>query len=147
MEITFINETKNSLWDGFEEKLEPLLRKTLKLTNQDENVSVSIVVMSDEMIRQYNKDYRNIDRSTDVLSFVDGSVVEDVRSLGDIMIASETCQAQAEAYGHSLEREFLFLTVHGYLHLLGYDHMNETEEREMIDLQKEILDGFAERFD
>ncbi len=145
MEITFINQIEEARYDSFEEKLKPLLEKTLKLTGFKDNVSLSIVVVDDETIHNYNKEFRNIDRSTDVLSFVDGTEIEGAISLGDIIVSSETCERQAQEYNHSLEREFLFLVVHGYLHLLGYDHMNDEDERVMINLQKEILDGFADR--
>lgn len=147
MDITFVNQTKDDAFDGFEKYLKPLLKKTLNKTNFDISANVSIVLMDDASIKTYNKTYRNIDRTTDVLSFVDGETFEGVVSLGDILISTETCKKQAEAYGHSLKREFLFLVTHGYLHLLGYDHMNEEDEKEMLDLQKEILDDVVKRSD
>lgn len=147
MEITYINQTEETVWDAFENKLAPLLEKTLEITDNKMKVDVSIVLVDDETIHQYNKDFRNIDRPTDVLSFVDGSEFEGIVSLGDIIVSTETCSRQAEEYGHGIEREFLFLVVHGYLHLLGYDHMTPEDEKVMIALQKEILNGIADRFD
>ncbi|NLW14998.1 MAG: rRNA maturation RNase YbeY [Erysipelothrix sp.] len=147
MEITFINQSEDSTWENYEQYLRPLLEKTLNLVSFSLDVEVSIVLVDTETIHQYNKDYRNIDRPTDVLSFVDGDVFDGVTSLGDIIISVDACKSQAQEYKHSIKREFLFLVVHGYLHLLGYDHETEDEEKEMLRLQKEILSGIADRFD
>lgn len=147
MDITFMNQTGDQSFKGFERYLKPLLIKTLKKTNFDIEANVSIVIMDDAAIQEFNKTYRNIDRATDVLSFVDGDVFDGVVSLGDILISSETCKRQAEKYGHSLKREFLFLVTHGYLHLLGYDHISEEDEKQMFKLQKEILDDIVKKSD
>ena len=106
---------------------------------------MSCVLVDDEEIHRINKDYRNIDRATDVISFAlednDQFYVEGMpRSLGDIFISVDHAKAQAQEYGHSLYREMCFLFTHGLLHLLGYDHMNEDDEKEMFALQKAILD-------
>ena len=147
MDITFLNQIDDEAFSSFENYLKPLLKKTLEVTNFDVSVSVSVVLVNDKEIHQYNKDFRNIDRPTDVLSFVDGETFDGILSLGDIIVSNETCRRQAEEYGHSLKREFLFLVVHGYLHLLGYDHINPEDEREMLRLQKEILDNVVKRSD
>ena len=105
-------------------------------------------IVDNRYIHKINKKYRHIDRPTDVISFAfldaednydkilfsPGPVV-----LGDIYISLDKAKEQAEEYGHSLHRELSFLFVHGLLHLLGYDHMNEKEEKEMFQLQEEIL--------
>ncbi len=108
------------------------------------NAIFSIVFVDDEEIRRINKEYRGIDRVTDVISFAfeDNKDLEynDIRLLGDIYICIPKMKSQAEEYGHSKKRELSFLTVHGLLHLLGYDHMNEEEEKIMFDLQELILD-------
>lgn len=109
---------------------------------------ISVTFTDDERIRQLNREFRNIDRSTDVLSFPLGeNGVYDVNfatgdsELGDIVISVPHAMAQAEEYGHSLQREIGFLTVHSMLHLLGYDHVNGIEEEKvMFAKQKEILD-------
>jgi len=111
----------------------------------DFEVSVSFV--NDTRIHELNKEYRNIDRPTDVLSFPLGeNGVYDINNetgaslLGDIVISIQTAMKQAEIYGHSLEREIGFLTVHSMLHLLGYDHeLGQLEERIMREKEEEIL--------
>jgi len=101
----------------------------------NENTEISLILVNNEEIRNLNRDYRNIDRETDVLSFVD----EDGEYLGDIFINIERVYSQAKEYNHSVEREFAFLLVHGILHLKGYDHHTNEEEIEMFAKQEEIL--------
>lgn len=102
--------------------------------------------MNPEEIHEINKTYRGIDRPTDVISFAlmdsedDYEMMEDDNELGDIFINVEAIRNQAKEYGHSLRREVCFLFTHGLLHLLGYDHMEEDEEKEMFALQDVILD-------
>lgn len=101
-----------------------------------------IIFISDEEMHKLNKEYRGIDKTTDVLSFAlnDNNHINPViNSLGDIFISIPKMRSQALEYGHSEKRELSFLTVHGILHLLGYDHMNENDEKVMFGLQKEIL--------
>ena len=112
-----------------------------------ENVMFNIIIVDNETIHSINKEYRGVDRPTDVISFAledDTSFVStEYRILGDIYISIDKAKEQAESYGHSLKREISFLTVHGLLHLLGYDHMTEEEEKEMFGLQELILDGYG----
>lgn len=112
-----------------------------------ENVMFNIIIVDNDTIHSINKEYRGVDRPTDVISFAledDTSFIEtEFRILGDIYISIDKAREQAESYGHSLKREISFLTVHGLLHLLGYDHMNEEEEKEMFGLQELILDGYG----
>ena len=114
-----------------------------------DNVEVSVTLVDDEEIRQLNKDYRGLDSATDVLSFaldeedqageIPFANATGLHLLGDIIISVERASEQAGDFGHSLEREIGFLTIHGMLHLLGYDH-NETEEtKEMRELEEKIL--------
>ena len=111
---------------------------------QVEDALVNIIIVDNEEIKKINKEYRNIDNVTDVISFA----LEDVefktpfRILGDIYISYEKVKEQALKYEHSEKRELYFLSTHGLLHLLGYDHMNEKEEKIMFDLQKELLDKY-----
>ena len=111
------------------------------------NVVFNIIIVDNETIHSINKEYRGVDRPTDVISFAledDKSFIQtDVRILGDIYISIDKAREQAGSYGHSLKREISFLTVHGLLHLLGYDHMEEEEEKEMFGLQELILDGYG----
>ena len=108
-----------------------------------ENSTFSVILTDDEEVHYLNKTYRNIDRTTDVLSFAlndNGAFPGPVNVLGDIFISIPKMKEQAIEYSHSEKRELSFLGVHGLLHLLGYDHtLGEKEEKEMFDLQKEIL--------
>lgn len=117
-----------------------LMRKacvaTLKAEEFNDSAEVDITLVNDEMIREINREQRNIDASTDVLSFPlgEGGVYDEnpktgAKMLGDIVISVEHALAQADTYGHGLEREIAFLTVHSMLHLLGYDHENGGLER------------------
>ena len=119
----------------------------LQLENFDGSAEVSVRFVDNEEIRKLNKQYRNIDKETDVLSFPMGeNGVYDVnhdtgaKILGDIVISMEKAVEQAKMYNHPLQREVGFLTVHSMLHLLGYDHMEPEEEKEMFAKQKEILE-------
>jgi len=103
----------------------------------------SVTLIGDDAMHEMNLKYRGIDRTTDVLSFALNDAKEDfeceVNMLGDIFISIPKMKAQAVEYGHSEKRELAFLTIHGLLHLLGYDHMTPEDERVMFDLQKEVL--------
>ena len=108
-----------------------------------ENAVFNIIFIDNEEIRKINREYRNVDRETDVISFAleDNMdvVYEDFRLLGDIYISYEKAIEQAELYNHSVKREVFFLATHGILHLLGYDHMEKEDEKVMFGLQEEIL--------
>lgn len=118
---------------------------TLDFEDFGRRAEVSVTFTDNEKIHALNREYRNVDRPTDVLSFPlsDGEDYDtdgDAVLLGDIVISLERAQTQAEEYGHSFEREVAFLTVHSMLHLLGYDHETSPEdEREMFARQDEIL--------
>lgn len=111
------------------------------------NPVFNIIFVNNEKIREINKIYRNIDRETDVISFAledDKTFNTDkFRFLGDIYISIDKAKSQAIEYGHTLKREICFLSIHGLLHLLGYDHMNKEEEKIMFDLQEEILNSYG----
>ena len=111
-----------------------------------EKCEFNIIIVDNKRIHEINREYRNVDRETDVISFAmeDNMDVkyEDFRLLGDIYISIDKCYQQALEYGHSNVREICFLTTHGILHLLGYDHMEKDDEEEMFRLQDELLDGF-----
>lgn len=106
----------------------------------------NIIIVDNKRIHEINKEYRNVDRETDVISFAmeDNMDVtyEDFRLLGDIYISIDKCYQQALEYDHSRVREICFLATHGILHLLGYDHMEKSDEEEMFGLQEELLLGF-----
>ena len=104
-----------------------------------DNVMFNVIIV--------NKEYRNIDRETDVISFAleDDKTFNrsDIRILGDIYISIDKARSQSVEYGHSLKRELYFLAVHGLLHLLGYDHMKEEDEKVMFGKQEEILSRYG----
>ena len=106
----------------------------------------NIIFVNNEEIHEINKNYRNVDRVTDVISFAleDNEVdaFESFRILGDIYIAIDVAYDQAIEYNHSREREVCFLATHGILHLLGYDHMTVEEEKEMFTKQEELLNAY-----
>ena len=103
-------------------------------------------IIDNKKIQEINKQYRNIDRETDVISFAmeDNKDIEyeDFRLLGDIYISIDKCYSQAKDYEHSNIREICFLATHGILHLLGYDHMEEADEKKMFALQEELLESY-----
>jgi len=132
---------------GYEnyEYLYEVIDYTIKKLNI-ENSIFDIIFINDEEMHKLNKEYRGIDRTTDVLSFAlnDNKHIETmINSLGDIFISIPKMKSQAETYGHSEKRELSFLTLHGILHLLGYDHMNVSDEKIMFGLQKEILNDLG----
>ena len=113
-----------------------------------ENVSFNLIIVDNKYIHELNKTYRNIDRETDVITFAledeDSVIIPDSeRILGDIYISIEKAKTQAEEYGHSLLRELSFLAVHGFYHLLGYDHMTPEDEKVMFGKQEEVLEAYG----
>lgn len=111
---------------------------------------VSIVLTDNESIHRYNMDYRGVDRPTDVLSFPAAEGEELLAPpdgfIGDIIISVPKAYEQAKQLGHSPERELMFLTVHGVLHLLGYDHVNQSDETVMLARQREIMEEILRRY-
>ena len=101
----------------------------------------NVIFVSLEEIHRINKEYRNIDRPTDVISFalIDDKELKQTHEMGDIFICLDKAKEQAKEYGHSIIREVAFLSVHGYLHLSGYDHQTKEEEKVMFAKQEEIL--------
>ncbi len=123
-----------------------LIEDLINLTGKKldvKNSIVEIILTDDKRIHEINKLYRGVDRATDVISFAFQDTFDvlanDIVNLGEIYISLDKTKAQAKEYGHSFERELGFLTVHGLLHLLGYDHMNKDDEVEMFAIQEEIL--------
>ena len=136
MKVNFFNESKENV-----KEYQKLINRIFKAigTNKEFNI---IFVDSDE-IRRINNEYRKIDKVTDVISFAlcdDANLIQ-TNELGDIFICVERAKEQALEYGHSEMREFAFLAVHGYLHLCGFDHQTEEEEKEMFKRQEEILNS------
>ena len=111
-----------------------------------DNPLLNIVIVDNDRIREINKEYRNKDAVTDVISFAFEEVKDvdygNVRFLGEIYISYERCKEQASEFGHSVRREFSYLAVHGLLHLLGYDHIKEEDKKVMRALEEEILNEY-----
>lgn len=151
MELTLINQLEDAAWEKQLPLLEAIMARCEQVLRLEESYLVSLVIVDDEQIRTINRSYRKIDKPTDVISFAlkdqedDYEMMEGERELGDIFINVDALKRQAEAYGHSEEREFGFLFTHGLLHLCGYDHMNEEQEREMFALQEQIIDAIIKR--
>lgn len=130
-------------------KIYDLLEFTLKRENLND-VEFNIIFVSSEKIHEINREYRNVDRVTDVISFAleDNETIKfEHRVLGDIYICVSRAHEQAIEYGHSFLRELCFLSIHGLLHLLGYDHMEKEEEEIMFKKQEDILNEFGIRRD
>lgn len=138
--IEIFNETEKEILELVDvRKVIDIAIKNQKL----DNLEFNIIIVDNDYIHELNKNYRNIDRPTDVITFAledyeDGIKLEH-RMLGDIYISIDKAISQAEEYRHDLRREICFLAVHGFLHLLGYDHMEKEEEEIMFSLQEEIL--------
>lgn len=127
------------------ETVEKVLESAIVKENLGD-VIFNLIIVDNDYIHELNRDYRKIDRETDVITFAledEDSLVlpEDVRVLGDIYISIDKARSQAEEYGHSLLRELSFLAVHGFYHLLGYDHMTKEDEKVMFGKQEEVLEA------
>ena len=150
MEITVYNRTSRNMdeYTGLFQKIAERAEEVLDLA-KDQIISVTFV--RSRTIHTINRDYRGIDRPTDVISFAarDESTgfetEEEMKDLGDLFINIDYASRQAKEYGHSFEREISFLFTHGLLHCLDYDHMTEEEEKKMFALQDTILDPIIRR--
>lgn len=132
--INIVNECDYKYDEGLIVKYSEHLNKSL-----GNKKLFSLVFVDESEIQKINKEFRNLDKPTDVLSFEDFS--DDY--LGDIIICVEVMERNASLYGHDIKRELLFLLTHGYLHLNGYDHLNESDEKEMFELQNRLLEEFG----
>jgi probable rRNA maturation factor len=144
IDFVYENEVEN-FDENFEQDYLKIIETVLENLDIHDDIEMSCILVDDGRIHEINREYRNIDRSTDVISFAledsDQYYVEGMpRSIGDIFISVDHAKMQSKEYGHSLRREMCFLFTHGLLHLLGYDHMNEEDEKIMFAKQKEILD-------
>ncbi|CCF05908.1 rRNA maturation RNase YbeY [Bacillus velezensis] len=149
--IDIVDETNSVSADALQE-VEKLLQFAAEKEGVQDQAEVSVTIVTNEEIRRINRDYRGKDTPTDVISFALEEEGEDEVEivgadmppvLGDIIISADRTKEQAEEYGHSFMRELGFLAVHGFLHLLGYDHMTKEEEEEMFSKQKDLLDEYG----
>lgn len=145
MEIT-INYSDMKYYD---EELERLIKKVLtkgaELQKVPEDAEISVLITDADEIHELNRDYRHVDAPTDVLSFAlnegEDDLPEESKELGDIVINKDRAIEQAKEYGHTKEREMAYLSVHGFLHILGYDHYDPDEKKAMRKAEEEILDA------
>ena len=139
--LTIINKTNYKDLEKYYNDLNIYYEKTLKILKIKGEADVSLILVGPITIKRINSSYRNIDKVTDVLSFEYLENHEDkyVEELGDIFINRNRVISQAKDYKHSIKREFIFLFIHGLLHLLGYDHMNDKDEKKMLAIQKKII--------
>ena len=150
MDIIITNEPETLIVpDGLEAAVKLAAEKVAELYGL-KNAEVSVTLTDDEHIHKLNREYRGVDRPTDVLSFAltesDEPTVEggpETEILGDLILSVERVAAQAEEYGHSLKREAAFLTLHGMLHLLGYDHIKDEDREEMEAEQRTVMDALG----
>lgn len=147
--VSFTNQQRK---EKTPKALKDLIRATANAVLEYEGVSLqselSVLFVDDRGIRELNRDFREIDRATDVLSFPSGEYPVDEGAdylyVGDMALSLERARSQAEEYGHSYEREIAFLTAHSVLHCLGYDHVDGPEqEKEMFSRQEAILQGMG----
>lgn len=135
MKLAFYNESGYKIW-----QYKKIINNVFKSINSKKTFNV--IFVNKEEIQKINKEYRNIDKVTDVISFalIDDKELVQTNELGDIFICVERAKEQAIEYGHSEAREFAFLAVHGYLHLCGHDHQTKDEEEKMFSIQEKILE-------
>ncbi len=153
MELEFENRMDPS-FSSYQEEYRLIMEEAFSLLSIKENYEVDVSLVDEETIHQINRDYRNVDRVTDVISFAfnddksaEGLILdpEIPHMLGEIFICVPRALAQAKEIGNTPEREMCFLFCHGLLHLLGYDHMKEEDAKIMFPLQDKILDAVKER--
>ena len=143
IDLAIINET-DDFHDDYETVYTNIIKAACQQLNIEDDLELSVIFVDDARIHEINREYRNIDRSTDVISFAlednEQYYMEGMpRTLGDIFISIDHAKKQAQEYGHSFYREMCFLFTHGLLHLLGYDNMEKEEETEMFMIQNNIL--------
>ena len=142
--VGIFNETNEEIKEL--ETVSKLIEFAIKHEKLD-NLEFNIIIVDNNKIHKLNKEYRGIDRVTDVITFAlednKDFPKESVRILGDIYISIDKASSQAIEYGHSFLRELSFLTIHGFLHLLGYDHMTKNDEEIMFSKQEDILNEYG----
>ena len=144
-EVSIYNNTSEEF--PYEDIIEKVVNKALE-KEKIKKASCSIIIVDNDYIHKLNKEYRGINRPTDVISFAledDKTMVipDEIRLLGDIYISIDKAKEQAKEYGHSLERELCFLAVHGIYHLLGYNHEKEEAAEIMFKKQEEVLEEYG----
>ncbi|ETO40878.1 metal-dependent hydrolase [Fructilactobacillus florum 8D] len=157
MDLEIYDETNGAITDAQLTLSKDLLDFAAKQLQLKENTEMSVTFVKNERIRAINREYRQVDRATDVISFAledqseddfpvlmdDELQAEIPENLGDLFVSIDKVKEQADFLGHSEDRELGFLLVHGFLHLNGYDHMEPADEQVMFALQRKILDAYG----
>lgn len=148
MEVEILYDDRQDKMQISDENIDTIKKTVIACLETEEldgSYEISVSFVTNEEIRELNKQYRNVDSETDVLSFPlddeddDFTMDGDAILLGDIVLSTEKIIEQAKDFGHSLEREMLYLVAHSTLHLLGYDHINDKDKSEMRQREKEIM--------
>lgn len=151
LNIDFLDET-GKVKESDVQLVERLLQHAATVEQIEEGTELSVTFVTNEEIQEINKQYRDKDAPTDVISFAleelgegETAIIAEgmPRILGDIIISIDRTYEQAEDFGHSFERELGFLAIHGFLHVLGYDHMTPEDEKQMFGKQDEILESYG----
>lgn len=133
-------QSEYEITEEIEKLLEAVIDEALKVEGLTKNYEVSISFVNNSEIRELNREYRGVDKETDVLSFpMEDEFEISTPLLGDIIISMEKAEEQSIEYGHTLEREVAYLTAHSMFHLMGYDHMTEDEKEIMRGKEKQVM--------
>ncbi|TPR40333.1 rRNA maturation RNase YbeY [Apilactobacillus micheneri] len=156
MDLEIYDKTNNGVSDKDTSLVQDVLEYAGKYLDLKENTEMSVTFVNNDKIKDINKEYRGVDRATDVISFAiedgdddfplimnDEMANEIPENIGDIFVSIDKVAEQAEFLNHSYERELGFLVVHGFLHLNGYDHMEPEDEAVMFPLQRKIMDSYG----
>ncbi|MBN2540673.1 MAG: rRNA maturation RNase YbeY [Bacilli bacterium] len=134
IKINFVNQYDDS--KTYQGIITPVIKTGYSYLKLTEKTILSVIFVTDEMIHDLNRTYRNMDKPTDVLSFEN---LDDLVEIGDVFISIDTVKRQAEELGHSFDYELAFIALHGFLHCLGYDHIKDEDNEEMNALQNAII--------
>ena len=151
MNIVITNKTRSKEFKPYYYLFDQVAKVAEKELELKDDYTISVILVRSKKIKEINRDYRNIDRVTDVISFAindqidDYEMMETEKELGDVFINVDYAYLQAKEYGHSFEREFAFLFLHGLLHCLGHDHMQKEDEEVMFKIQDLIIDQVVKR--
>ncbi|WP_413627364.1 rRNA maturation RNase YbeY [Fructilactobacillus vespulae] len=156
MDLEIYDQTKDQVSDDKIKLIKNVLDFAADELDLAANTEMSVTLVNNDRIKEINRDYRDVDRATDVISFALGDQSDDSEvimsdemkdeiptNLGDIFVSVDKVKEQSDFLGHSFDRELGFLVVHGFLHLNGYDHMEPEDEKVMFDLQKKILNAYG----
>lgn len=144
VDVHFLNIEENR---NYSKQIAKIIKECFKQEKfLDKNLYVNVILTTPEDIRKFNKEYRNIDKETDILSFpmfekeeLENMKLNHIEVLGDIVISIEQVKKQAIEYEHSFEREFAYMVVHGFCHIIGYDHIEEEDKKKMRQEEEKIL--------